>query len=427
MLPFDGMKHSCSRRLVSAAAVVMVMISNSAAGGEVLTLRDAVARALKYAPAVEQAETQRDLSSAKTREQRAPLFPSVEAGTEYYQAPGYDEVITNRGLSAALAALNYTAWDWGRRDANWRAAKYVEEVARLGIVATRAQVAFDTTIAYDDLLRARTAERELTASLARVRDYVDTVHHLRRSGRSIANDVLKIQSTGDATELALSSARAHRERASAALALLIGAGAESDLEIDDSLGMPSKPLGDISASPALIAAERAIAAASSQVSAAQAARLPTFQVALSTGFLGVDPPATVGHNFGASYDGVISVPLFEGGLIQSQIDQAKAREHSARAQLRQTTYLLSQRLADASLRYDQATEALGILTRSLPTADDAFALSWSRFLGGGNATILEVVDAYSQAEGLRLARIDQQFAIREAAAEVDLLSGRLGA
>ena len=81
-----------------------------------------------------------DLSEARTREMRAPMMPSISAGSEYYQAPGYDEVITNRGLSSGLLALDYTAVDFGRRMSRVRAARYAAEAAQLGIVATRAQL-----------------------------------------------------------------------------------------------------------------------------------------------------------------------------------------------------------------------------------------------------------------------------------------------
>ena len=89
--------------------------------------------------------------------------------------------------------------------------------------------------------------------------------------------------------------------------------------------MPPKPTGDLAQSPVMQAAQRAIASANSQIDAAKAERLPTFQVALTTGFVGIDPPATIAHNFGGSYDGVMSVPVFDGGLIASHIDQAKAK------------------------------------------------------------------------------------------------------
>ena len=49
------------------------------------------------------------------REARAPLYPSLSAGSEYAQFPGYSVTITNGGLSDGLLTLNYTAFDFGRR------------------------------------------------------------------------------------------------------------------------------------------------------------------------------------------------------------------------------------------------------------------------------------------------------------------------
>ncbi len=81
-------------------------------------------------------------------------------------------------------------------------------------------------------------------------------------------------------------------------------------------------------------------------------------------------------------------------------------------------------MADSSLRYQQAKEALDLLAREQPAADDAFALYWVRLLGGGGTTMLEVLDAYQQAERIRLDRTDQEFAAREAAAEGAFVLGQ---
>lgn len=118
------------------------------------------------------------------------------------------------------------------------------------------------------------------------------------------------------------------------------------------------------------------------------------------------------------------MPLFDGGAISSRIDQAKAKVNAASAQYRQTRYLLERRLKDASLRYEEANQALAILAQSQSTADDAFAMTWTRFLGGGSATLLEVLDAYQQAEQLRLDRPNHEFDARVAAAQTSLLYGR---
>ncbi len=410
--------------IAAAAIAASIVLACPRANAAALTLDQAIDRALRFAPSIEMAAAKSDLVDASAREQRAPLFPSLSAGTEYYQAPGYSEVITNRGLSAAMLSLDYTAWDWGRRESNYRAAQIVGEVARLGIASSRAQIVFDTTVAYYSLMRARQAETELARSVDRLNRYLATIGQLRKSGRAIANDVLKIESARDTTRLALAAAQSGVRRASMNLGAMFGDYDRGDIEIADTGGIPPLPSGDLAQSPAIRAAQRAIAAAKLQVAAEKAARLPTFKVALTTGLLGIDPPATVNHYYGASYDGVISMPLYQGGLISARIDQARARELSANAQLRDTNYLIERRLTDAAARYEQARSALVLLSQAQPTADDAFALSWTRFLGGGNSTMLEVVDAYQQAEQLRIEGFNQDYAAREAAAETALLYGR---
>ena len=413
------------RRSSAAALAAVVAVWASVAAAAPITLSDAIDRALRFAPAADIAAAASDMSAAHVREQRAPLFPTIGSGVEYYQAPGYDPTITNRGLSTALVTLDYTAWDWGRREARLRASQYVLEASRLGVAAARSQIVFDTTVAYFDLLRARDAQNDLRGSVARLNRYIATIESLKNSGRMIPSDVLKARSARDTVELALDVARGNAERASATLGALIGQPNQSELDIAPITGVMAKPSGDIAQSAVIQAAHRAILSATSQIKVAQAERLPTFQVAFTTGFLGIDPRPTVERFGGASYDGVVSMPIFDGGLIASHIDQAKAKEHSAVAQARQTEYLITRRIADASLRYDQAMRQLDILARAQPTADDAFALTWTRFLGGGSATMLEVLDSYQQAEQLRLQRPDQEFAAREAVAETNLLYGRI--
>src|SRR5260370_28287505 len=99
-----------------------------------------------------------------------------------------------------MLTLDYTAWDWGRRQARLRAAEYVSQASRLGVAAARAQIVFDTSIAYFDLLRARGARRDLQASLERMTRYVITIEQLEKSGRVITNDLLKFRTPRDSTE-----------------------------------------------------------------------------------------------------------------------------------------------------------------------------------------------------------------------------------
>jgi len=393
------------------------------AHGETLTLDRAIQRALAFAPTIASASAQSDLSTAMVREARAPLYPSLSVGSEYMQAPGYSLAVTNGGLSDAMLTLNYTAFDFGRRLAQARAALYQSEADRYGVRAARAQIIFDTTVAYYDLMRAQEIEREFVTDNARLKRYVAVVKSLRASGRAIANDVLKVQTTSNSVGLSLSSAHHNVERASAVLGAMMGQFGPSDITVAEVSGLPAWPGQDLSRNPMLEAAQRTVASAKAAVQAAERERYPTVKLALTAGWQGINPPHTFAHNGGASYDGLVSMPLFDGGVISAHIDEARAKVAAAQAQVRQVELGLRKQLADAEPRYRQARDQLALLSDAEPTAEDNFALTWTRFLGGGKVTLLEVLDAFQQVEQLRLARPDQKFATRQAAAQAALVLG----
>jgi outer membrane protein len=408
---------------IAAAIWTMTLIAAPARCGETITLEQAIGRALEVAPALANAAANSDLNSARVNETRAPLYPSVFGAGDYTQSPGYDQKITNRGQTLGQLVFEYTAFDGGRRNAQVRAARYAAEAAMLGVAAVQAQIIFDATVAYFDLLRTRGQEQALDANLARLGGYLRIVEGLERSGRSIPNDVLHIRSARDSTQLALANSHQSAEHASIMLASLIGGTETNDLRAAPVVDLPAPSRADLEQSPAYKAADRQVRAAQMQVAAAHDERYPTLKIGATAGWLGIDPPKTFGHHLGASYDTAVAVPIFQGGLVRSHIDEALASQHVAEAQKKQIKLELTRDLADANNRYANARKQLDLLAQSQSTADDSFALDWTRFLGGGSVTILEVIDTYQQAQALRLARFDQEFAARQAAAHAALVLG----
>lgn len=399
------------------------MAPNLARGSETITLDQAIGRSLEVAPRLANASANSDLNRAKVDEARAPLLPSVFGAGDYQQSPGYDQIITNRGQTLAQLVLDYTVYDGGKRSDQVRAAHYAAEAALLGVAAVRAQIVFDTTVAYFDLVRARAEETLLGGDFDRLGGYLGIVERLERSGRAIPNDVLRIRAARDTTQIALANARQAAQHASIMLASLIGGDETDDLQVAPVADLQPPPSADPERSPAYAAAEREVRASEMQVAAAHDERYPTLKVGLTAGWLGIDPPKTFGHHLGASYDTAVAMPIFQGGLVRSHIDEALALQHVAEAQRRQIKLELTRDLADANDRYVNARKELELLKGSQATADDSFALDWTRFLGGGNVTILEVIDAYQQAATLRITRIDQEFAARQASAQAALVLG----
>ncbi len=408
---------------LTAVMALCLTLRAIACCAEVITLDQAVKRALAFAPSILSASANSELSAGKAGEARSALYPNLIGAGEYNQAPGYDQRISNRGLTLGQLQANYTVYDGGRRQAQVRAARYAEAAARLGIQAAQAQIVFDTTVAYFDLLRADEVVWEHEKRLKRLRTYVSIIEALQRSGRAVANDVLRVRTTRDQEQVDLGAARLVRAHSSIVLGSLMGIFGRTDLQIAAVAALPAMPSGDLLQTPTLRAAQRQVASAKLAVQAARAERYPTFTLALTSGVEGVDPPQTFRDHLGASYDGAVTMPLFDGGLITSHIQQAEAALHAAIANQRQIELQLKRDFADAQMLYHSALKQLAILAESKSTADDAFALDWTRFLGGGNVTLLEVLDAFQQAENLHLTRLDQEFATRQAAAQAALVLG----
>src|SRR5713101_3653787 len=128
--------------VVGAATLCAVALIPTRATGtepEPLTLQEAIGRALQFAPTIAATAAQSDFDSAKVRETRAPLYPSISANAEYMDAPGYDPTISNNGISTSILVMDYVAYDGGRRMAQVRAAHYAAEASALGVRAAQAQ------------------------------------------------------------------------------------------------------------------------------------------------------------------------------------------------------------------------------------------------------------------------------------------------
>ena len=157
--------------------------------------------------------------------------------------------------------------------------------------------------------------------------------------------------------------------------------------------------------------------------AAERERYPTVKLAFTAGWQGINPQHTFTHNAGASYDGLVSMPIFDGGLISAHIDEARAKVAAAQAQVRQVELELRKQLADAELRYRQARDQLAMLsdrgahgTGQLRADLDALSRRRQRHAARGARRL-------PAGRAIAPRAPDQTFATRQAAAQGALVLG----
>ena len=205
-------------------------------------------------------------------------------------------------------------------------------------------------------------------------------------------------------------------------------------EVTDDLHAPATlpTLGEVRQqaaqnNPDVRAALETVRAAGFDVSGARAGYLPSLSFDY---WYGIDAPQFAVNgpngvsNLGASILGTLNIPIWNWGATQSRIQQAELRRAQAQRELS-----LAQRklLAEIKSLYSEAETAmneLGGLSRSAELAEESLRLTTLRYKGG-EASVLEVVDAQTTYAQSNAAYQDGAVRYRVALANLQTLTGVL--
>jgi outer membrane protein, multidrug efflux system len=342
---------------------------------------------------------------------RSPLLPSVSAN-----AIASTNKVNIGGTAIGFDALQVTgnvAWEldfWGRTRRGFEAARADlagQEAARQAVALT---LVSDVAGAYLQLLEldqerivaeSTLVSRQATLALARSRF---------RQGLSSELDVRQFEAQVSAPAATLAQVERLRAQQEHQLSVLIGESprrfilggslvdAVAALDVPDSL-----PASLLARRPDLRQAERAVAAATARIGAAQAARLPSVSI---TGFYGTQS-ATAGSLFGSRAEvyqlqGGVSMPLFIGGRLANESRAAEARAEQSRAAYEQTALGAMREAGDALVAVRTARDETLAQQTQTQALRRALQLAELRYRSGV-ASYVEVLDAQRGLFGAELA------------------------
>ncbi len=315
-------------------------------------------------------ENNRDLRAAMARVtearalygiQRADQLPGISAGAGASRArvPA-DLSVTGSALTSSQyqATLNLSAWEldfWGR----------VRELKEAALESYLASDAARRSVRIS--LVAQTAnlyllERELDERLATARQALSTREEAARilRRRYEVGAASKLDATQ--SEVLLNQARSEltllerqREQAHNALVLLVGiplssearalSAVEAGFARDIAPGLPSDLLLD---RPDVLAAEHGLKAAHANVAAARAAFFPRIVLTGGLGSASAELTGLFDSGSGVwSLAPSFSLPIFDGGRTQANLDLAEARRHRSVAEYERTVQSAFREVADA--------------------------------------------------------------------------------
>lgn len=411
-----------------------------------ITLHDALGRARQNYAQYRAAVTAADLAQEDRIQARSSLLPSISYSQQYLGTQGNGKTpngrfVTNDGvhvyrawgvLHQDISASSFTFAPYQRAVAGVVLAQAQAEIARRGLTVT-------VTNSYYGLINAQRKYSSAQQALQQSQHFLELTQELEKA-RAVAHaDVLKAQFQFDQQKLAFQEAQLAMENADLALGVLLSPNLnENYTAVDDMSDTPFLPsLTEIRAMAArnnqyVRSAIETLHQAKIDVTIARAGFLPTFVLDVDYGIeanafalrstIAADPQKGPLPNLGYFVTAALNVPIWNWGATGSKLHQAEYRRRQAQVELSQVQ---RETLSNLYAYYNEAKVAR-LETETLREADNLAAetlrLATLRYRGG-EALVLEVVDAQSALVNAQKALGDGQVRYRVALATLQTLTG----
>jgi len=372
-----------------------------------LSVIDAIDRGLKYNLGLYTSQTTQQSVHAARLQALANLLPNIaaQATTTEQQLnlavfgltiPGFPSIVGPFNVIDLRAELSAPVLDFQAIN-KLRSADQSVSAAQLGYRNARELVVVSVGIGYLQALTAEARVGTVQAQLTTAQALYQQASDQKAAGVIPAIDALRAQVEMQAQQTRLVAARNEFDKAKLQLARIIGMPTGQEYTLAQKIPYtPAPPLTvDEAISRALrdrpdySAAQARVRAAEYSIHAAESERLPKVGVNGNYGTTGTS--VTSNHGTFAFTAGV-SVPIFEGGRIKGDIEQAQAAFNQRKAEADDLRGRIEYDVRSAFLNLNSAAEQVRVATSTLDLANQTLTQAQDRFRAGVTDN-LEVVQA----------------------------------
>ncbi len=366
-------------------------------------------------------------AQAQYRIQRAALYPTVDAGGSYARSrqPAsnlggfHTGPYTSNQYDASIGITSYELDLFGRiRSTNRQAIESFfsqVETQRATQIALVAQVA-------NQYLLVREYEEQLalaTQTLQSVQGSYDLTKQKTDVGAAPDSDLASVRVQVESARVKIHQYERLLAQAKNTLVELMGQSLPENLPPVQSLSQqgllrdirPGLPSELIARRPDILAAEHTLLAANANIGAARAAFFPKITLTTSAGFSSTDLAKLFsGDAFTWTFNPQISVPIFDGGVNQANLDVSKISKRMEIANYERTIQTAFREVSDALVARTTYVTELGAQESLVQAQRQRYDFATARY-NGGVAGYLDVLtaqqDLYSAQETLLSTRAAQ--------------------
>ncbi len=404
-----------------------------------LTLEDAIARARKNSTQFQAAQTDAAIARQDRSLAAAALLPSVTYNNQaiYTQGNGPGTTvryIANNAVHEYISQADVhesidlqSISNFRRTSAAAALAKARAEIASRGLVVTVVQSYYAVAASQLKLEAARRNSEEGDRFLKLTQD-------LEKGGEVAHSDVIKAELQMQERRRQLLEAQLGLLNGRLDFAVLVFPDFNDNFELAEDLhaSIPLPTLAEVQQraardNPDLRAALALVQQAGHEVTGARAGYLPSLSIDY---FYGIDATRFAVNNeqgfsnLGTSALATVNIPIWNWGATQSRIKQAELRRTQAQRELSLAQRKLLAKIKSLYAEADTALNELSGLGRSAELSAESLRLTTLRYRGG-EATVLEVVDAQTTFAQANTAYQDGAVRYRVALANLQTLTGVL--
>ncbi|MDO8586400.1 MAG: TolC family protein [Armatimonadota bacterium] len=383
----------------------------NAAGGPVVTLREAINTALSNNKVIAGARERYLRSRAQVRERRAAGLPQLGAQAQQLWTgpvptftvgpPGAEQTVSIGSPKTTTGAVTLSQiLDLNRRvSLATGISELGSRIQNLNLARTEQQVIFDVQNAYYNVLRAQAkldvAESSVNTALERLR--VTRAHF--EVGTLPKFDVTRAEVDVANDQQTLISATSAVDQRKAVLRNAMGTDPTAPIEVEQ-VTVPAQPLDvkieqgvatAIERRPEVAAAEANVLLGRKSVSFARGERIPALSANAGYNYNG-EATAFRPDKFTWIVTVNASLPIFEGGAIKARVDEAKSDVGAAQAALDQAKLDVGLDVKSAVLNVNESYQRVQTAAQNVAQAEEALRLAQVRYEAGISLQV-EVSDA----------------------------------
>jgi len=390
-----------------------------------LSISQAVDSALKYSPAISGRRALADaasarLSTAKSMKQVSTtlsgtldnsnmqmILPGVEG-----LGPASGTMVSDKSRAGLTLMFMYPLTTGGKLESMIRSSSVNRASSELDIKSAELDAALTVKTAYRQaalaVLMQDAAQRWVDESTERVRIAEDSY----TQGRIAKFDLLRNKAELSDASAKLNTAKHDITTALIRLKSAMGVSQESSIEISDTLSdsVPDIQSGDLIEKalkdrPDLQSARKMVEGRKEMVKAAKAASAPQlYAIAMGQAESVQGMPFDKGYLLGLA----AAMPLSDGGLRKSAVDEAKAMVKEAESNLSAMELQVRAEVASGIADVDTAAKNLALASDAITQAEEDYKVIRLRY-EAGKSTNVEVLDALAALTSARTARAQALF------------------